>query len=821
MNWSIINKDKSSMQTLMEDIQFAFRSFLKTPAVCGLIVVTLALGIGANAAIFSMVYNVLMAPLPFDEGERLIKINTNNPKINREDVQVSVATMFDYRDKNEQLSHLVEYHQMNFTLLGHGDPKSLNAGTVSWDYFEMFKIKPILGRTFLPGEDEMGANPLIVLSHHYWREMFGSDPDVIGMSLQMNNKAHQVIGVLPPMAAYPVKNDIWVTASSCPARGSSSAINDRDRTMLTLYGKLKEKSSLEKASVDINNISQHLTATYPDSYPKNQGLSNTLIPLKTEMAGNSGPTFYLLMAITLLVLFIACANVANLNLARTASRKQEFAIREALGANPRRIARQVLTESILLSLSGGVLGLFIAMFSLDLLTNFAAHYTSLASEVKINWNVLAFCLIISLLTGLVSGATAAFQKRNINEALKEGSGNITPSSASNRLRKVLLIMQFSLAFIVITSATLISLSLYRLNNQDTGFNSTNIVTLQMGPGAGSGTLKQWHQFARETANHLENTSEIEQVAFATDFPMSEGRRELSFFQIEGHPPIDSNERPDALRAIVSPNYHHVLGISLLQGRYLNESDGENNLGSIVINQRFADLFFDKENPIDKRISLDKGKSWLSVRGVVADTREMGVDIEPVATFYSTFMEYSRWSWLKMFIKSSVPLNDLSTSLVSTIQEIKPKQAVDSITTLRQLKKESLSSANLVGQLVTLFALLAFGIAISGVVGIVAYNVSQRSKEIGIRVALGANPKRIRMLFAVQGLTLCAIGIVFGIFLMGLLSPALDSVLFETQSFNLVMYLITAVVVSLFAAIAILLPIRQATAIQPNKALREQ
>ncbi|MFT5756855.1 MAG: putative ABC transport system permease protein [Alteromonadaceae bacterium] len=809
------------MQTLIEDIQFAYRSFLKTPAVCALIVITLALGIGANAAIFSMVYNVLMAPLPFSEGERLVKINTNNPKINRNDVQVSVATMLDYRDKNKHLSHLVEYHQMSFTLLGYGDPKSLKAGTISWDYFEMLKIKPILGRTFLPGEDEQGARPLIVMSHHYWREMFGSDPDIIGTSLQMNNKSHQVIGVLPPMAAYPVKNDIWITASSCPVRGSSGAINDRNRTLLTLYGKLKINTSLEKASLDLNDISKHLIEGYPDSYPENQGLSNTLIPLKTEMAGESGATFYLLMAITTLVLLVACANVANLNLARTASRKQEFAIREALGANPKRIARQVLTESILLSLLGGALGLAIALFSIDLLAGFAAHYTSLASEVKINWNVLAFCLVISVLTGIISGATAAFQKRHINEALKEGSGNITPSGASNRLRKALLIIQFSLAFIIITSATLVSLSLYRLNNQDTGINSTQLVALQMGPGASSATLKDWHNFSRETAHRLEDKVEIEQVAYSTTFPLTEGRRQLSFFQIEGHPPQDSSERPDALRSVVSPNYHQVLDISLLQGRYLKESDDEINPGSILINKRFADLFFAGENPIDKRISLDKGKSWLSVRGVVSNSREMGVDIAPVPTFYSTFMEYSRWSWVKMLIRTKVPLSAIKSSITDTIHGINPGQSVNSITTLNFLKKESLSSANLVGQLVTLFALLAFAIALSGVVGIVAYNVSQRRKEIGIRVALGANPKRIRILFAVEGMSLCAIGIAIGAFIMAFISPALSTVLFATEPLNLSLYLITGVVVAIFSALAILLPVKQATDIQPNQALREQ
>lgn len=248
----------------------------------------------------------------------------------------------------------------------------------------MLKIGPLLGRTFLPGEDEPGAKPLIVISNHYWREQFGSNPDVIGMNLEMNNAVHQVIGVLPPLPAYPFKNDIWIGSSSCPGRGGDRYIGKRERPISYLYGKLKSGVSLERATLDINTISNRLSAEFPDVYPESQGLSNTLTPMRIDMAGDSRTTFYLLMGITALVLLIACANVANLNLSRTAVRKQEFAIREALGANPRRIARQVLTESIILSLVGGLLGLVIALFSIDLLARFAALYTPLASEVKIN-----------------------------------------------------------------------------------------------------------------------------------------------------------------------------------------------------------------------------------------------------------------------------------------------------------------------------------------------------------------------------------------------------------------------------------------------------
>jgi putative ABC transport system permease protein len=803
------------MQTFIEDIQFAFRNFIKTPAICALIVITLALGIGANAAIYSMVHNVLLAPLPFTDGEQLIKLKTNNPKINRFDIPISVPTAMDYIAKNQSLDHLVEYHQMSFSLFGHGDAANVEGGVVSWDFFEMLGIRPILGRTFLPGEDEPGAKPMIILSHHYWREKFGSDPDVVGTILQMNDLATQVIGVLPPLPAYPFENDIWMGSSSCGGRGSDMFIGQRSMPISTMYGKLKPGVSLQSASLDLNTISNQLAAFYPDDYPKSQGLSNTLTPMRIDMTGDAGPTFYLLMGITSLVLLIACANVANLNLARTASRKQEFAIREALGANPRRIARQVLTESIILSLMGGLLGLGLAFLSIDLLSDFAALYTPLASEVKINGSVLIFCLLVSLLTGILSGATAVFQKRNINEALKEGSGNITASGSSIKLRQTLLVSQFSLAFIILTSASLVSLSLYRLNHQSTGFETENVITVNL-----SSSPETRVKFVRETVRKLQAIPGISRAGFATEIPFVKIRDKRRFFQIEGQPPVDRDERPDALRNEVSANFHQMLSIPLLQGRYFNESDDENSPRVILINKQFADNYFINEDPLGKRISLDDGKTWKTIRGVVGDIREVGVNIAPVPTFYTHWI--IGWHYdLQLLINTSMSISSISPLITDIIHEVNPLQPIENITSFEFIKDKSMASSTLVGLLVSLFALLAFLITLSGVMGVVAYNVSQRRKEIGIRVALGANPKRIRALFAIQGLSLCAVGVSLGGFIMAFISPLLGSVLYQTDPLNLTMYLVTAGVVMLVAAIAILLPIRQATTIEPNEALREQ
>ncbi len=803
------------MQTLIEDIQYAWRSFVKTPAVCALIVITLALGIGANAAIFSMVHNVLLAPLPFADGEQLIKLKTNNPKIDRFDVTVSVPTALDYIAKNDSLEHLVEYHQMAFTLFGYGDASNVEGGVVSWDFFEMLGIRPILGRTFLPGEDEPGATPVIVLSHQYWREKFGSDPDVVGLNLEMNDAVIQVIGVLPPLPAYPFKNDIWMGSSSCQGRGSDMFIGNRSRPISSLYGKLKQGVSLQNASLEFNTLSNQLLSEYPDDYPQSQGLSNTLTPMRADMAGDSGPTFYLLMGITALVLLIACANVANLNLARTAARKQELAIREALGADPRRIAKQVLTESILLSLAGGLLGLLLAFMSVDLLSDFAELYTPLASEVKINASVLIFCLIVSLFTGIISGTTSAFQRRNINEVLKEGSGNITASGSSTRLRQGLLVAQFSLSFIILTSASLVSLSLYRLSLQEIGFDTTNIIAVDLSTSPNNRT-----QFTLDTVARLQALPEIESVAFASQIPLVKGRDKRRFFQVEGQPPANSDERPEALKNEVSANFHQVLNIDLLQGRYFNAADDENSPAVVLINQSFAEQHFPNQTALGKRISLNNGEAWRTIVGVVDDVREMGIKIAPAPTFYVPWI--TGWHYeLELLINTEATLANIRPALSDIINAVNPKQPIASVTSFTLIKDDSFASSKLIGLLVSIFALLAFLITLSGVVGVVAYNISQRSKEIGIRVALGANPKRIQALFALQGLSLCGIGITIGALVMAFLSPLLASVLFATEPFNLPIYLLTALAVTLVTALAIYLPTRQATAIHPNQALREQ
>jgi len=814
------------MQSFWEDVQFALRSFRKNIAVTILIVATLGMGIGANTAIFSMVYNVLLGPLPFDDGEQLVKIETNFPNINQYDVPASVQTMFDYEAQSETLDEVFEYHQMSFTLLGMGDPSFVQTGVVSWDYFNILGIEPILGRTFQPGEDEPGAAPLIILSYRYWQEKFAGSADVIGMTLEMNNRAHEVIGVLPPMPPYPMDNDIWVGAATCPARGSDGIIENRAIPFVQLYGKMNENATLARTNSDLESIVQNLTAQFPDAYPDEQGLSANVTSLRSVMARDSGQVFYLLLGMTALVLLIACANVANLNLARMSVREQELAVREALGANPGRIARQVLTESIILAVAGGVLGLIIAWFGMDLLADFSARYTPLASEVGINGSILVFSLIVAVTTGLVSGSLAAFQRRNLNIALKEGGGSVTSSSRRQSVRKALLLTQFMLAFIILTSAALITLSLYRLNTEDAGFRTESVLATDMTYNfTAFASPQRRNQFLRYLETELPAHPAIHGMGASSSIPLQDVPNRTGSMRIENHAVIDNTQQLSVWSTIVSRDYFDVLDIPLLEGRYFTDADDDASPIVLIINEAMADRYFPNESPIGQRLSFDDGGNWSEIVGVVGNSRVVGLDEPPVETLYGPYLQLSGTQFsqnrFNLFVRADNDSDEIRTFILDKIHEFEPAQAVTRISELAEIRATWLSTPTLVTQLVALFALLAFAITLSGVIGVVSYNISQRFREIGLRMALGANPLNVRLWLSRQGLWLSAIGITLGALVMLIAAPTLSALLYETSPLDVTIYVGMALIITLVALLAISIPVNQAVQINPWQALRDQ
>ena len=449
------------IETLLQDVRYGVRGLKRNPVFAAAAVATLALGIGANAAIFSVVHGVFLQALPYGGGDGLVRLRQDAPGINVTDAPFSPVEIADYAARNRTLAGLAEYRSMWFVLLGKPEPERVQTGVVAANYFDVLGVKPLLGRTFRAGEDAAGAEPLLLLSYDYWMRSWGGDPGVVGRALRMNDRIHTVIGVLPPMPAYPDDNDVYMPVSACPFRGRPEASHDRSLRMVQVFARVRPGVSLAAARADLGRIGQGLAAQYPGSYPaKGNEFAVTAISLREELTRAARPTFLVLFGIVGLVLLLACANVANLTLARLLRRRRELALRSALGAGRLRIARQLVTESTLVALAGGALGLLFAAGGLRLLVAFAARFTPRAREIAIDGSVLLFALVVSLVTGIAFGLIPAVSaRRSLTLVLQEGGDRSTSGIARHRMRSALIVLQVAISFTLLIGAGLMIRSL--------------------------------------------------------------------------------------------------------------------------------------------------------------------------------------------------------------------------------------------------------------------------------------------------------------------------------------------------------------------------
>jgi putative ABC transport system permease protein len=815
-------------QILRADCSYAFRMMHRNLGFTLVAVLTLALGIGTNTAIFSVVHAVLLRPLPYPHSEQLVFLRQMERNVGQPDLGFSVPEIKDYRAQNRTLAGLVEYHNMNFTLFGHGDPERVRTGVVSSNFFDLFGVNPLLGRTLLSDDEKLGAPPVLMLSYEYWKNNFGSDPQIVGKTFEMNDKVHTVIGVLPPVPQYPNEVDVYMPTSACPFRSNTRHIEGRDMRMMEVFGRLKPGVTVAQANADISAVSAGLKAAYPKFYPDDVGFASLTTPLQSELTQQARPTLLLLLAAAAFVLLIACANVANLTLSRMARRERELAVRTALGAGRTRLLRQLLTESFLIAGVGGLLGLLLAYGSLQLLTDFVGRLTPRAREIHVDSTVLLFTSLAALGTSIVFGTlSAVFSRANVSASLKEGSAAAGTGRRQNRMRSALIVCQVAFSFVLLIGAGLLLRSLIKMQQVDSGIVPQRVLAMR--------TSFNWAKYTtdenaravvRSLLDRLKTEPGVLSVAVSNRYPFEpeaivQGPEAVSFsFQIEGRQ-LKPGEAPRvSTYASVSPDYFKTLGIPLKAGRLFADTDSADLRAPdvVLINEAAKRIYWPDEDPIGKRVSSD-GEHWAAIVGIVGDVREFGLDHAPAPEFYGAQAQGAEPACV--IVRTIAEPRSTARALTRAIHDVDPQTAVTHVLTIEQARDESMASPRVTATLLGIFAGLALLIATAGIGGVMALLVSQRVREIGIRIALGARRAKILQMVLGQGFGLAALGIAIGVAGALALTGLVKSLLFEVSPNDVWTFSVVSLTLLGAAALASYLPARRAASIDPNEALRAE
>ncbi|HXT85600.1 MAG TPA: ABC transporter permease [Verrucomicrobiae bacterium] len=810
-----------------QDCAYAFRMMRANRGFTAIAVLTLAFGIGANAAIFSVVHSVLLQPLPYKKGQQLIYIRQQATKLGVDDAGWSVPSVLDFRAQNHTLSSLVEYHHMSFILYKHGDPDRVKTGVVSWNYFDAFGITPILGHSFLSRDDEIGAPAVALLSYEYWQRKFGGDPDVVGKSFEMNDRIHTVVGVLPPIPQYPDENDMYMPTADCPSRSSKAMREDRSVGMVNVFGRLKPGMTLAQAQADLSTVAAHLQAEHPKDYPVASGYGVKASLLKSNLTRAAQPTLLTLLAAAGFVLLIACANVANLTLSRMARRERELAVRSALGAGRSRLFRQLLTESLILALFGGVIGLLLAYDSLGLLINFTARLSPRAHEIRIDSGVLLFTLFVALGTSMVFGTfSALFSRIDLTSRLREGAGSSGIGLRRNRLRNALIVSQVAFSFVLLVGAGLMLHSLLKMLQVKLGFVPQHALAVRLSYNWSEyGSTEKVGEMAKKLVDSIQTQPGVLSAAVSSAFPLEPdvltGGPASNRFQIEGQTLAPGQVRPRTETAVVSPGFFRALGIPLLAGREFAPNDDASVQRVAIINKTMERRFWPNGGALGKKISLAlemSGDQWWQIVGVVGDVHNLGVDRKPMMQVYVPMAQNSM-SLAALVVRTAADPATMGPQVTRAIHQLDPQMAVSKVITLDDALADSLASPRTTAILLVIFAGLALLIATAGIGGIMALAVSQRLKEIGIRIALGAQPSRIMLMVLRQGVILAAVGVAIGLCGAFALTGFVKTLLFEVTPTDPITYAAVAFIFVGAALIAAYMPARRAAAIDPIEALR--
>jgi putative ABC transport system permease protein len=813
------------MQTFLQDLRFGTRMLLKTPGFTLIASLTLALGIGANTAIFSVVNAVLLRPLPYPEPDRLAFIYNTKLKM------LMDAEFLRLRDQSRSMERVSLYAPTTYTLTGMGEAERISSGTASGDFFTVLGAQMALGRTFRLEEEPQGQDNVAILSHDFWRRKFSADPDVIGQSLTLDGRNYTIVGVLPRDFKSPLELqadkavELWTPPGYYPPAPCCSH-------GLNVIGRLREGRTLEQAQAETKAIIAGVMKDYPDGYPEDGSKQPLLKPLTAEIVGDLRRALWTLLSAVIFVLLIACANVANLQLGRGEMRVSEIAIRTALGASRSRIIRQLLVESLLLAFIGGVLGLFLALWGLEMLPALGADKIPRMREITPDARVLGFTLATSLLTGVIFGLAPAFQavKFNLYTSLKEG-GQASASPKGRRLRNALVVSEVALSLMLLSGAGLLIKSFWRLQHVDTGFTAERLLTMRLFPPESNypDDLRV-AAFYEELLLRVRSLPGVKDAAAASGVPIGGGNGG-TVIQIEEGSSEPEFRSVDEFR-VVSPSYFRTMGIRLLRGRFLEDSDRERALPVAVINETLARAYWPNEDPIGRRFRLldappERARTvFLTVVGVVADAKNNGLMEAAANEAYVPMrqrpvaiagMGFARQ--MSLAVRTSVEPMNLMNAIRQEVWAIDRGVPITDARTMEQILAAVTSQPRFNTILLGIFAAVALILAGVGIYGVLSYSVTQRAREIGIRIALGARRGDVLRLVVKQGMFLALLGVAIGLAASFALTRLMTGLLYEVSATDPATFALIAVILTLVAFVACYLPARRATKVDPMVALR--
>lgn len=807
------------MQFLMQDLRYALRMFRRNWGFTLTALIVMALSICATVAIFSAVNAIVLRPLPYQNPERLVAVWGVQPKSSR--VPASPADFVDFATQTTTLDALTAYSGQSFNLTGDGDPERIEGAVVSPNFFQILAMQPLVGRVFNEADQQSTGNRLAVIGEGLWRRRFGAQSSIVGSRLLLNDESFQIVGVVPSDFQFPQRVELWVgpkqQVPEPPVALPGNILEMRGVRYLGTVARLKPGTTVEQAQADMNAVADRLAQQYPDS---NEDTRLRLVPLQEEIVGNVKPVLFMLLGATALVLLTACSNVGNLLLGRAITRRKEMSTRLALGASRFRIARQVLTETVLLSLIAGALGLVLARWTIKALIAIGPASIPRAAQMNIDGMVLLVALLISLLTGIGFGLAAALQSRttNLTDALNEGARGSSSGPAQRRVRTALVTSQVALSFALLICSGLMFKSFYRLQNIDLGFEPQGVLTMQISlPRAKYADPQQVISFYDQTLKGLGSLPGVNSVGAVSKLPLS--GTSMSGGVIIENRPVNPAEQLTMERRTVTEDYFRVMGIPLKKGRVFTASDWSNpNL--VLINESAAKQYWDGEDPVGRRLRFEEEEDkWVEVIGVVGDVRPSTIEADPKPELYIPYFKKPSHN-MTVVAKLNTAATTAAASFRSEVAAVDRNQPVYNIRTMDQIVDEALAQPRFSVVLLGIFAGTGLLLAVVGLYGVITTSVANRTHEIGIRMAIGAAPLAIVRMILLQGAIPVLIGLGIGLFLAIALTRSLSSLLFRVPSGDVGTYLVVSAFFLLLMFVASIIPAYRASKLNPVLAIRE-